>query len=68
VYYNHLLFRYESSLVMLCSLVAFFNSIREEHGIPPHKRYFIMFVRGHTELFLRLCDVDSKGRHKGCYS
>ena len=30
---------------------------REEHGIPPLKRYFIMFVRGHTVLFLCLLDL-----------
>ena len=26
----------------------------------PHKRYFIMFVRGHTVLFLCLCDLVNK--------
>ena len=44
--------------------MALVTSIREEHGIPPLKRYFIMFVRGHTVLFVCLRDLVSKGRHK----
>ena len=44
--------------------MAFLISIREQHGIPPLKRYFIMFVWGHTVLFLCLCDLVSKGCHK----
>ena len=37
--------------------MALVTSIREEHGIPPLKRYFIMFVRGHTVLFSCLLDL-----------
>ena len=37
---------------------------REEHGIPSHKRYFIMFVRGHTVLFCVCVIWSIKERHK----
>ena len=36
--------------------------VRARHT--PHKRYFIMFVRGHTVLFLCLYDLVSKGATK----
>ena len=44
--------------------VAVLIGQREEHGIPPLKRYFIMFVRGHTVLFLHLFYLGSEERHK----
>ena len=41
---------------------------REEHGIPSHKRYFIMFVRGHTVLFCVCVIWSIKERHKATTS
>ena len=36
------------------------NLIKGRARHTPHKRYFIMFVRGHTVLFLCLCDLVNK--------
>ena len=47
---------------------VFYSSLRSSGEwkvwYTPHKRYFIMFVRGHTVLFLCLCDLGNKERHK----
>ena len=47
----------------LLRITAFLRGL-EEHGIPPHKRYFIMFVQEHAMGFLYLFDLVSKTRHK----
>ena len=40
---------------------------RPQH-IPSQTDAVVRFVQEHVAVFLRLCNLANKGRHKGCYA